>query len=274
MTNGNSYRKLRQRGIRGLVGVSALMMLSFVASPTGAHDVWITTVPEGASHIRAVVHHGHPGDRKTPDPDKLFELILQRGQHPPQSLLPGIKSTLQNGLPVLMTDPVALTHEIGLVILAARYDNGYWVKMPHGYRNTSKRQDPEAEDSLYSMKFAKALFQIGEETTDVYQQKIGHRLELVPISNPFASKLGDDLKVQVYFDGKPLPGSEVESGDGITPMEEKDIPRYRTDRQGIAVIPMTRRGLHLFVVDHLESSIHPDLAVRELYTATLSFVLP
>ena len=274
MSNGNSHGKHRQRGIRGLVGVSALVMLGFFAGPIGAHDVWITTVHEGPNSIRAVVHHGHPGDRKTPDPDKLFELIVQRGQQPPQSLLPGIKSTLQNGLPVLMTDPLALANEAGLVIFAARYDNGYWVKMSHGHRNTSKRQVPDAEDSLYSMKFAKALLQIGSETTDVYQRKVGHRLELVPLSNPFVSQLGDNLKIQVYFDGKPLPGSEVENGDGITPMEEKDIPRYRTDQHGIAVIPITRRGLHLFVVDHRESSLHPDLAGRELYNATLSFVLP
>ena len=246
----------------------------FAAVSATAHDVWITIVPEREGTIRALVHHGHPGDPKTPDPDKLFELMVQGSRQPPQSLLPGITRTLQDGLPVLVTDPVALSNETGLVILAARYDNGYWVKTPFGHRNTSKRQVSDAEDSLYSMKFAKALLQVGSETTDAYQRKIGHRLELVPLSNPFASKLGDELKVQVYFDGKPLPGSEVESGDGVTPMEEKDIPRYRTDRQGIATIPMTRRGAHLFVVDHLESSIHPDLAVRELYNATLSFVLP
>ena len=245
-----------------------------IAVSTHAHDVWITIAPEQEGTIRALVHHGHPGDRKTPDPDKLFEFIMRENQEPVHSLLPGITRAQQGGLPVLITDPVPLPEEGGLVILAARYDNGYWVKTPLGLRNTSKRQVPGAEESLYSMKFAKALLQLGSETTDVYQRKIGHRLELVPLSNPCASQPGDDLKVQVYFDGKPLPDSEVESGDGITPMEEKDIPRYRTDHQGIAVIPITRKGPHLFVVDHRESSIHLDLAGRELYNATLSFVLP
>ena len=78
----------------------------------------------------------------------------------------------------------------------------------------------------------------------------------------------------VYFDGKPLPGVEVEVGDGVTPTEEKDIPQYRTDQRSIAVVPITRRGPHLFVGDHLESSIQPGLAARELYNATLSFMLP
>lgn len=245
-----------------------------IAVSANAHDVWITIAPEREGTIRALVHHGHPGDRKTPDPDKLFEFIMRGNQESVSSLLPGITRAQQDGVPVLITDPVALTNETGSVVLAARYDNGYWVKTPQGHRNTSKRQVPDAEDSLYSIKFAKALFQIGAETTDVYQQKIGHRLELVPLSNPFTSKVGDILKVQVYFDGRPLRDNAIESGDGVTPMEEKDIPRYRTDRHGIAAIPITRSGLHLFVIDHLDASIHQDLASRELYNATLSFVLP
>ena len=245
-----------------------------IAVSTHAHDVWITIAPEQEGTIRALVHHGHPGDRKTPDPDKLFEFIMRENQEPVHSLLPGITRAQQGGLPVLITDPVPLPEEGGLIILAARYDNGYWVKTPLGLRNTSKRQVPGAEESLYSMKFAKALHQVGSHTTDAPQWKIGHRLELVPLNNPFVGKSGDDLKIQVYFDGKPLPGCEVESGDGVTPMEEKDIPRYRTDPQGIATVPITRRGSHLFVVDHVETSVHPDLAIRELYNATLSFILP
>ncbi|MEO6201765.1 MAG: DUF4198 domain-containing protein [Nitrospirales bacterium] len=255
-----------------LVGIVFVGLL--VIGEAHAHDVWIMIMPDGAATLRAVVHHGHPGDPKTPDPDKLFEFIMQGSRQPTQSLLAGVTVTLQDGIPVLMTNPLTPPNEASLTILAARYDNGYWVKMPFGHRNTSKRQVRDGEESLYSMKFAKALLQKSSEITNAYQQNIGHRLELIPVSNPFASKPGDDLMIQVDFDGKPLPDSDVESGDGITPRDEKDIPRFRTDKQGIAVIPITRRGPHLFVVDHLEASIHPDLASQELYNATLSFVLP
>jgi uncharacterized GH25 family protein len=243
-----------------------------VASTVSAHDVWITVEQDPTGSLRAIVHHGHPGDRKTPDPDKLFEFNMLADGQSTRSLLPGIKSASQGGIPVLITEPMA--KERNLVLLAARYDNGYWVKTQNGYRNTNKRQVPDSEESLYSMKFAKALIRTNEAAADGYGTLIGHRLELVPLSNPFGVKPGDVLKVLVHFDGKPLSGVGVEAGDGVTPMDEKDIPRYQTNGEGVVFVQIAKAGPQLLVVDYVLPSTHRDLANRELYNATLSFVLP
>ena len=251
-----------------LIFVSILIAVSSVS----AHDVWMTVEQNPTGQVRAVVHHGHPGDRKTPDQDKLFELNMLAHGHATRSLLPGITSASQGGIPVLITEPVTI--ESDTILLAARYDNGFWVKTPNGFRNTSKQQVPSAEDSLLSIKFAKALFQVSAAESHEYGKIIGHRLELVPLGNPFLAKPGEGLEIKVYFDGKPLVGIEVETGDGITPVAEKDIPRFRTDNQGIAVVPISKRGPQLLVVDYILPSTYPDLAARELYNATLSFVLP
>jgi uncharacterized GH25 family protein len=253
---------------------SALIFASAltIACPVSAHDVWITVDHDLTGNLRAIVHHGHPGDRKTPDPDKLFEFNVLADSQAARSLLPGIKSGFQGGIPVLITEPVTI--ESGFVLLAARYDNGYWVKTPYGHRNTSKRQMPDSQDSLYSMKFAKALFSANHAASHAYGTVIGHRLEIVPLSDPFLAQPGDILKVRVHFDGTPLSGVGVEAGDGVTPMEEKDIPRYQTDKEGIAAVKIAKEGPQLLVVDYILSSIHPDLATRELYNATLSFELP
>ncbi len=98
-------------------------------------------------------------------------------------------------------------------------------------------------------------------------------MELVTLTNPFSLKVNDIFKVRVYFDGKPLSAAEVEHGDGLTPMAEQDIPRFITDEQGIASIPMVKSGPQLLVVDYRIPSIHPDLATTELYNTTLSFVM-
>ncbi len=261
-----------RRGIHVCKAVLSFVSVLVAVSSVSAHDVWITVEQDPTGTLRAMVHHGHPGDRKTPDQDKLFEFNLLAEGHSRRSLLPGITSASQGGIPVLITEPLAI--ESGFVLLTARYDNGYWIKTPTGFRNTSKRQMPSAEDSLLSIKFAKSLFQTSEAESHEYGKIIGHRLELVPLGNPFLAKPGEDLQVKVYFDGKPLVDIEVEIGDGITPMEEKKIPRFKTDNQGIAVIPISKWGPQLLVVDHLLPSTHPDLAERELYNATLSFVLP
>jgi nickel transport protein len=118
-----------------------LVMLAgafLAAASADAHDVWITTVPEGAGAVRAVVNYGHPDDRPAPNADKLFEFGPATGHQGWQTLLPGVKSAVHEGIPVLVTEPFALTGDAGLWLLAARYDNGYWVKTPQGYRNTSK----------------------------------------------------------------------------------------------------------------------------------------
>jgi nickel transport protein len=263
---------VRRHVIHACMAVLIFVSVLVVASAVNAHDVWVTVEQDATGSLRAMVHHGHPGDMKAPDQDKLFELnMLAEGQSK-RSLLSGIKSATQGSIPVLITEPVAI--ESGFVLLAARYDNGYWVKTPNGYRNTSKQQIPSAEDSLLSVKFAKALFQTSATESHEYGKIIGYRFELVPLGNPFLAKPGENLQVRVYFDGKPLVGSEVEIGDGITPMEEREIPRFKTDNQGVAVIPVSKWGLQLLVVDHILPSTHPELAEREMYSATLSFVLP
>jgi len=251
---------------------SSLLYCCVLVTQADSHDIWITTMQDKLGTMYAIVHHGHPGDRKTPDADKLFEFNMLADGQATRSLLPGLKSRSQGGIPVLITEPVVI--ESGFALLAARYDNGYWVKIQNGYRNTSKLQVPSAEDSLLSIKFAKALVSTKPAARHTYGIVIGHRLEIVPLSDPFVAQPEDVLKVRVHFDGKPLPGVGVEAGDGVTPMDEKDIPRYQTDAEGIAAVKIAKAGPQLLVVDYILSSIHPDLVNRELYNATLSFVVP
>lgn len=253
--------------------IAAMVGVVLTVSHAEAHDVWITTVQDTATTFQAIVHHGHPGDRKTPDPDKLFEFDVFGGAQSQLSLIPGITRAVDNNIPVLMTEPRPVEDTTRLLLLAARYDNGYWIKTAHGHRNTSKLQVSSATESLSSMKYAKALLQVKPGTSDLHGTIVGHRLELVPLSNPFTVKPGEPLSVQVYFDGKPLSGAFVEVGDGVTPMEESDIPRYKTDEQGIAIIPIRKTGSHLLVVDHFVPPAQPELAARDLYNTTLSFVL-
>lgn len=261
-------------GIRvGGIAVTFVLLGGFLpAGLVQAHDVWM--IPEtGPAGLQVVIHHGHPGDRKTPDPDKLFELraIGPDGQ---DRLPPGVFApAMREGNPVLLAPPLPVTSPSGTWLFVARYDNGYWVKTPQGHRNTSKRQSPDAADSLYSMKYAKALVATGSAMSDVYRRVLGHRLELVPMEDPFSVPVGGKLPVLVLFEGKPLVGIGIEIGDGVTPRKEEEIPRYLTNSDGVAQVPITRAGLQLVVVDYTTASRHLDLADKDLMAATLSFVL-
>ena len=61
---------------------------------------------------------------------------------------------------------------------------------------------------------------------------------------------------------------EVERGDGITAVPEKDIPRFVSDKDGVATIPILKPGPHLLVIDHRVTP-SSDQANFDLYAATL-----
>ncbi|HEY3429396.1 MAG TPA: DUF4198 domain-containing protein [Cyclobacteriaceae bacterium] len=66
---------------------------------------------------------------------------------------------------------------------------------------------------------AKLLVQAGEKTDDTYQKVVGLSYEIVPLSNPYNIKKGDELKFKVLFQGKPASFVKVKvwnRGEGKT----------------------------------------------------------
>lgn len=58
-------------------------------------------------------------------------------------------------------------------------------------------------------RYLKSLLEVGDQRDEVYRRIVGHRLELVPQANPYELKVGEPLKMRVYFEGKPLSGAKV-----------------------------------------------------------------
>ena len=135
---------------------NAVLSAAMMAATTGtasAHDVWLTLAGD-AGNRRVVVNYGHPGDRPPTMPDKILDLLAIKSDGK-TSLLAGVQAAQVNGAFVVESQPFA---DNGHILLATRYDNGYWVKTSDGlYRNATRRLVPDATESLWSSKFAKAL---------------------------------------------------------------------------------------------------------------------
>ena len=246
-----------------LFAFSTIMMGSDVAS---SHDIWITTIGTAAAR-RAAVNYGHPYDRPPTVADKIVDFLAITPESK-TSLLDGISATQAGGASVIVSRPFA---DDGHTLLAVRYDNGYWVKIADKlFRNASKRFVPDAVDSLWSAKFAKAMTGEGAPWNTV----LGHELEIIPLDDPAALRPGKSLRLRLLFRGSPLASAEIERGDGLTAMKEEDIPRFTTDRDGIAVIPIEKPGPVLLAVDHrVVPSATPEIAAADLFNATLWFVV-
>jgi nickel transport protein len=244
----------------------ALASISAITTPASAHDVWLTLSGEPASR-RAIVNYGHPDDRPPAFADKVVDIVAITSSGS-VSLLKGLAQAWIKGIGVVQTRPFIDNDN---TLLAARYDNGFWIKTADGVsRNATRRLAPDAMDSLWSVKFAKALS--GPDAP--WDKALGHILEIVPLSDPGKVKPGQTLRFKVHYQGKPLAGVDVERGDGVTAVAEKDIPRFSTDADGIASVPIVKAGPHLLVVDHRVSpSATPDQANTDRFNATLWFAV-
>jgi nickel transport protein len=225
-----------------------------LAAPAAAHDLWLTPGPGGV-----LLHYGHPHQPELPNAGKLASVIA----YTPSGTIalaakaePGPAPTLRAALD-------------GDALVAASYDNGYWVRLPDaGYRNVSKRMLPGAEKSTWSGKFAKAA--IGPSAP--WDRVVGQPLEIVPLEAPAAAK--DRLRVRVLFEGRPLAGADVTATDGANVHGAADQARAATDAGGIAVVPLRAAGPQVLSVSHrVAPSQTPMLADADTYAATFAFTV-
>lgn len=92
-------------------------------------------------------------------------------------------------------------------------------------------------------RFLKTLLQVGDTRDAVFKKNAGLKLEIVPLENPYAKKVGDNLKFQVLFDGKPLSDKTIfaDSKDGAEVISQK----LKTDKNGKVSVKLDRKGVWL-----------------------------
>jgi uncharacterized GH25 family protein len=99
--------------------------------------------------------------------------------------------------------------------------------------NESNKQGTER----YS-RFIKSLMLVGGKLDGTYATVVGSKLEIVPLENPYAKKVGDTLPLRVLFDGKPLSGHAV-FADNTNATVQKVV----TDKEGRVNVLIDRNGM-------------------------------
>jgi nickel transport protein len=232
-----------------------------------AHDIAVfPSIVDGG--VAVAVKYGHPGDYSATSAGKLIELdaYTPTGERRP------LAGRVRPDGTSLVTAPLATTAgDQGTWVFASFYDNGFFVKTAEGRSvNTTKADYPAAETATHNLKFGKALLHAGGSSRG-FDRVVGHRLELVPRSDPFASGMGGELRVEIQFQGKPLAGATVHL---YADAASADTTTHVADRAGVVRVPLSRGGMHVLSVSHDVASRHPDLATRDVYAATLVFTRP
>jgi uncharacterized GH25 family protein len=118
---------------------------------------------------------------------------------------------------------------------------------------------------------AKALISAGTPARPVSDRALGMRLELIAERNPYLPLERDELPVRLFYENKPLAGALIIASNKADATNKLKV---RSDRNGRAVLTLTRPGVWLVTAVHI---IVPPPDVKtdwESFWASLSFELP
>lgn len=120
----------------------------------------------------------------------------------------------------------------------------------------------------YYSRFAKVLLQAGSKTDDTYRKKVGARLEILPLQNPYTLQKGDYLQCQILFDGKPAPHQMVKVWNKVT--GRTFLQNIYTEKDGTIKFPINAVGHWMVSTVKMIPSEKPDADWRSMW-ASLTF---
>lgn len=101
-----------------------------------------------------------------------------------------------------------------------------------------------------SGRYCKAITVVGNAPADdpLRYSEVGHRLEIIPQSDPVTLRKGAELELQVLFEREPLAGARVTALPEAAPRE--GLEAAITDEIGLARLKLTRAGRWMVRVRH------------------------
>jgi len=219
----------------------------FLAIPTSAsaHSFWLepdTHTPKAGDNIQVEFRVGDIG-KEAADWGLYWERIAALRLFGPKTVKDqqrAVRTTQpdQSGLATI-TAPQAGTHTLAFASNTSfsdfeaqrfnRYLDHQGLSAIAGHRSEFGLEDRNGTE-LYARR-AKALFQIGEETTANVLEPIGQTLEIVPMANPFELKGSQDLPVMVLWRGEPLAGASLMVARGGAEKGKEEV--FLTDKTGV-----------------------------------------
>lgn len=247
---------------RYVILVATWFTSPLAATPASAHDVWLTVDKAGTIYT-AQVDFGERDAREMPDYRKIvaLDLVTTTGftdlRHP-------LNPNVRMGKPVLQTR--GFTPPQGSV-LAISYDNGFWITRRGDAADTNTvKLMVKGSSPHWTVKYGKLLIGRGS-----FRRVIGTRLEMVALQDPYTTPTDAKLPVRLLLDGKPHSGTKLAYADGVAPIPDEQQPTVTTDADGVALIPLRKKGPMLLTADVEASSLAPQLADHDHLFASLSF---
>jgi len=197
----------------------ASIALPVLVQPAAAHSIWFQP-----SQGELDLLYGHP------------EIPELQGYEPTKLKAVKAFNTLGAEVPVKISRQeagVSVAAQGKFAAITADFDNGFWINRGNdNFENVPETEavkaNPDYEVGHY-LKYTKGFFDPAANTS----QNFGFDFELVPTSDPYTVKPGENLTVQALYQGKPAADVTVEHLGGT----------FKTNSNGIAAIPIGKQGV-------------------------------
>jgi uncharacterized GH25 family protein len=228
----------------------AALVTGLAPLTASAHGVWLQS-----QHGELAVVYGHGAEQDSYDTAKITSVMVCPGG-----------SACAPATPMAQGSHATLPVPAEASAIAVEFDNGFWSKDAAGeWHNMAKDAVAGATEGGQYLKHA--VYLTGPVAT--IGTPFGQTLEVVPLADPYALKAGDELAVQILFDGAPLAGAEIVADY----VNATDAPPIVADADGKAMVIVRNQGLNVLAVSHSAPHADATKADETGHTATLSFML-
>lgn len=242
----------------------ALVFILSIVAPAAAHFPWISLADHSLDPGRGLkirVGWGH-----------LFPLddFLEVDDVDYVSITGPDGSTRELSSADAATYAVSPTDRAGVYYVTAQRKPGFYTIKEKGFHLGPKTGIKDAVKCSYSVDTMKAIVNVGNAKS-VPDKVFGFPLELVPLTNPLDAKVGDRLKIQVLYNGKPVHHFNVYatyegfSGDGAYAFVSG------VDNQGIFNLKILHSGKWVVYAEKEEPYENPDECDIKNYRTSLTF---
>jgi nickel transport protein len=152
--------------------------------------------------------------------------------------------------------------------VTATMDYGTWSKAPDGeWYEKGKDEVPGATVSEKNYKYG---VNVRHKLTKPIPLLPKQTLQIVPVNGAIPEKMGQPIKLKVYYEGKPAAGARI-LHDWINDPDDKGV---KTAKDGTVTIKVRNQGLNVIVAVYNTPPENPAKTNTVEHLASLSFVLP
>ncbi len=145
----------------------------------------------------------------------------------------------------------------GTVILAGHRKGMIWSQTTQGWKQAGKKELQGVISSGKYEKFCKTLINVGK-ADDGYKKVIGHKLEIVPVSDPSEAVVGKYLTFRIIYDGKPLSAGVYATYDGFSSNPNTYCYFTEANEEGMAKVKITHPGVWMVRTEQKSKEVTED----------------